>query len=68
MYRFDLFLVGKSAALPLEAEVNDLPSLADIVIRQRCLIGRFSAEAGDRALQRVMIPLFRIDLLCESEP
>lgn len=66
MYRFDLFMIGSNHCLPLEAEVDSFDSLAELIMRQRCLIARFSAEAGDRAFQRVMIPLFRFDLLCEA--
>lgn len=67
MSRFDIFMIGSSHCLPLEVEAEDVQSLSDLLTRQRFLVGRFSAEAGDRAMRPVSIPVGRINLFCEGE-
>jgi hypothetical protein len=67
MSRFDVFLIGSNQSLPLEVEAENVQALSDLLTRQRFLVGRFSAEAGDQALRLVSIPISRINLFCEAE-
>ena len=67
MSRFDVFLIGNSQCLPLEIEAEDVHSLAHSLAYGRFLVGRLSAEAEDMAMRPVMIPISRINLLCEAE-
>lgn len=67
MSRFDVFLIGNAQCLPLEIEADNVEYLAQSLGRQRFLLGRLSADAGDIAMRPVMIPISGINLLCEAE-
>jgi hypothetical protein len=67
MARFDVFLVGTSQRLPLEIAAENVQSLAHFLARQRFLVARLSEEAGDMGTRSVMIPISRINFLCEVE-
>jgi hypothetical protein len=67
MARFDVFLVGTSQRLPLEIAAENVQALAHVLARQRFLVGRLSEEAGEMGTRSVMIPISRINLLCEVE-
>lgn len=67
MSRFDVFLIGNAQSLPLEIDADNLECLARSLGRQRFLLGRFSTDAEGVAMRPVMIPISRINLLCEAE-
>lgn len=64
---FDVFLVGTSQRLPLEIAADNVESLAHCLTRQRFLIGRLSEEAEELGKRAVLIPISRINFLCEVE-
>jgi hypothetical protein len=67
MSRFDVFLIGSNQCLPLEIEVENVQSLAHLLGQRRFLVARLSTEAEDMAAREVMIPVSRINFLCEVE-
>jgi hypothetical protein len=67
MARFDVFLVGTSQRLPLEIAAENVQSLAHFLTHQRFLVGRLSEEAEEMGTRSVMIPISRINFLCEVE-
>lgn len=67
MSRFDVFLIGSSQSLPLEIDVENGQSLAHLLGHRRFLLARLSAEAEDMAMREVIIPISRINFLCEVE-
>lgn len=67
MARFDVFIAGTSQRLPLEIAAENVHSLAHLLVRQRFLVGRLSEEAGEMGARSVMIPISRINFLCEVE-
>lgn len=67
MARFDVFLVGTNQRLPLEIAAENVQSLAHFLSRQRFLVGGLCEEVDEMGTRSVMIPISRINFLCEAE-
>lgn len=66
MTKINLYCVGKPQPLPITTDFDDLTSLASFLFRNKYFIGEIDSEEGGLALQRVLVPLFRCDLIFEE--